>query len=254
MQIGNVLRKTEKLIADNSPTIMTTIGVIGTVSTAYLTGKATFKAADILRNEHEAVEHSGGILTFQDDVRIVWKLYIPAATVGSITIASIIGANRVGTRRAAAMAAAYSISEKAFDEYKAKVIEKIGENKEQAVRDSIAEDHIRQPSEQRDTIVLGTGKSLCYDAFSGRYFESSVEEIKKAVNDINYIVNNHMYASLTDYYDKIGLPPIPISDDLGWSTNELMDINITAIVAEDGRPCIHISFSVEPIRNYFRTH
>lgn len=254
MKALHILRKTEKLITDNSPTIMTTVGVMGTITTAYLTGKASFKAADILRIEHEAAEAAGHFPDVKVDVQLVWRLYIPAATVGTVTVASIIAANRVGMRRAAAMAAAYSISEKAFDEYKAKVVEHIGQTKEQSVRDSIAQDRVNQPSEQRESIVIGTGKVLCYEQFSGRYFESSMEEIKKAQNDLNYIVINQNYASLSDLYDNLGLSRTGISDDVGWNSDHLLEIEFSTTLAEDGRPCISIGFSVEPIRNYFRAH
>lgn len=34
------------------------------------------------------------------------------------------------------------------------------------------------------TIITGNGKQLCYDGVSGRYFESSIQEIETAVNKI----------------------------------------------------------------------
>ena len=40
--------KLKYLLNENSTTILTAVGVVGTVGTAYLTGRATFKAAEII--------------------------------------------------------------------------------------------------------------------------------------------------------------------------------------------------------------
>lgn len=45
-------------------------------------------------------------------------------------------------KRTAALATAYKLSETALTEYKEKVVETIGEKKEQLVRDKIDKDHI----------------------------------------------------------------------------------------------------------------
>jgi hypothetical protein len=46
--LHSMLKLTEKYIIDNSPTLLSGIAVTGTLMTGYLTGKATFKAADLI--------------------------------------------------------------------------------------------------------------------------------------------------------------------------------------------------------------
>jgi hypothetical protein len=252
-QIVNTIHKFTK---DNSPLILTVIGVTGTVSTALLVGKASYRSAlviDQLKNEAEAFG------TPEPDakakVQAVWPLFIPAVGTGAMTVTCVILANRIGTKRAAAMAAAYTVVEKSFEEYREKVIEKLGPNKEQAARDEIAQERVdKNPVGNREIIVTGNGEVPFFDVYTGRYFYSTYEDVKKAENDLNYKIIHHNYASLNDFYDKIGLSHTPLGEEVGWNSNKLMDMFISTTVTDDQRPCFSIEFTTVPVRNYDRTY
>ena len=96
------------------------------------------------------------------------------------------------------------------------------------------------------------GEQLCYDSYSDRYFKSEMETLKKAMNDLNYKINNDSYASLNDFYDLVGLDRIPIGEEVGWSLDKLLDIHFTTTLATDGRPAIAMEYGVVPTRGYFR--
>jgi len=252
--INELFKRLEKLVVDNSPTILTAIGVMGTLTTAYLTGRASFKAAEIL-SYAENGKHLGARkpIEFREKVQLCWKLYIPAAGTAVVTIAAIIGANRIGTRRAAALAAAYSVSERAFEEYRAKVIEKLGDRKEEAVRDEIAQDRVkRDPVDDRTVIVSGRGEVLCYEAYTGRYFKSDMETLRKAENDINRQVIHDGFASLGDFYDLVGLPKTSVSDEIGWTSEKPLEIHFSSVLSNDNIPCISIEYRGVPIRHFDR--
>ena len=107
----------------------------------------------------------------------------------------------------AALAALYSLSETAFREYKEKVVEEIGRNKELKVRDSIAQDRVTtNPVGDRTIIFTGNGEVLCYDALCDRYFKSSAEKIRQQVLELNEDLRNDMWLDLNDLYYAIGLP------------------------------------------------
>lgn len=255
MNLGNLFKHAGKFLADNSPTIMTAIGVTGTLATAYFTGKASYEAAKVIETErsnrllHE--EEERGPLEPKDIFDLTWKLYIPAVGTAAATIACIVAANRVGTRRAAALASAYTLLDRAFDEYKDKVIEKIGATKERAFKDEIAQDHIsRNPPDDKQIIIVGNDDVLFREGLSGRYFMSTIQKVMAAQNQINSDVINHDYASLTDFYFLLKLPKTEMSDELGWNNEKLMDIVISPAMSEDERPCFEISFNKTPIRNY----
>lgn len=234
----------EKIVADNSPLILTAVGVAGTVSTAFLTGKASIKANDILRSEPE-------LDTFVKKVKRVWTCYIPPVVSGLFTTTAIILANRIGTRRAAAMAAAYSISEKMFSEYKDHVIDTFGAKNEELVRMDVAQDRIyKNPLSSNEVVIIGTGKVLCYDEISGRYFESDMETLRRVQNDINQEVLQYMYSSLHDMYNKLGLPTTPYSTEIGWTMDSMLEFKFSTCLSEDNRPCISVGYSTYPVRDH----
>jgi len=252
VEISDLAKRLAKLTADNSPAIFTALGVAGALTTAYLTGKASFKAAKIISDEEFSVSRGVSFrLGTRDKVEKVWKLYIPPAGSAVVTIACIILANRIGSRRAAALAAAYAISERGFAEYKQKVVEKLGAPKEQKVRDEIAQERVNK-NPFNDLFVIGEGQALCYDSYTGRYFLCDMESIRRAENDINYEINSNYYASLTDFYNKIGLPRTSMSDNVGWNADKLLEVEYSAVLSETGKPCIAIDFRVEPVRGYSR--
>lgn len=252
-----IVKKAEKLVADNSPAILTGVGVTGSLTMAFFAGRASFKAGELIADEQYRLDHhrTSHELDTKEKFLLVWKLYIPAVGTGVLTIASIIGANKIGTRRTAAVAAAYSISEKAISEYKDKVIENIGSAKEQKIRDDIAQDQvIRNPVSGNEVIITGDGEVLCYDQFSSRYFKSSMETLKKAQNDINYTVLNEGYASLGDFYKKIGIDETAYSEEVGWTTDKLLELKFSTSMSDDQRPCISFNFCSAPVRDYYRIH
>ena len=247
--LGELAKRFEKLVLDNSPAILTAIGVTGALTTAYLTGRASLKAAQIL-DENES---NHDLLEVKDKVALTWKLYIPAAGTAVLTVAAIIGANRIGSRRAAALAVAYSVSEKAFEEYRQKVVERLGEKKEQAFRDEMAQERIsRDPIGNQTIIITGRGNVLCYEEFTGRYFHSDMETLRKAQNDINEQVINDSYASLSDLYSLLGLPQTTNSDEIGWNLDKLLKLTYSYVPAEDDTPCLSVGFTTAPIRHYNR--
>ncbi len=249
--------KGQVVVKEHSTTILTAAGVTGTVTVAYLSGKASVKAYKILDHEQKHLfELEGGApveLDKKEKLKLVWKEYIPTVAVGSLTVASIVGANRISSNQTAAMVAAYGVSEKAFSEYKDKVAEHLTKPKNQAIKDEIAQDRVNK-NPPGTIIMTGAGEVLCYDGMTGRYFKSSVEAIKKAQNEINHSLMHSGPESLSAFYGLIGLPATSMSDELGWNSNELMDITFSTTMSPEGEPCIAIDFARAPIPHYFRTY
>jgi hypothetical protein len=257
MSLSTVASRLAKFAIDNSPTILTSIGVVGAVTTAYLAGKASFEASDLIRLK-EADDEQRGVLPLdrkellKDRVDLVWRLYIPTATTCAATIICIIGANRVGARRAAALAAGYSILEKAGEEYRAKVAEKFGERKEEQVRDEINQDRVTK-SYSSDMKLLGLADGeLCYDKFSDRFFLGSVESIQAAVNVLNNDMNHNGYATLGDFYRLLEIEVPAFAESIGWNTDRLLEVRCGSTLAHDRLPAIVMEFRHDPRPDYGR--
>jgi hypothetical protein len=242
--IGNVLAK-------NSPTILTGLGVAGVITTAIMAVKATPKALLIVdQEEHLRTLHDNDPepLTPVEILKLTWKCYIPAMIMGGVTIGCIIGANSVNLKRNAALASLYSISETALKEYKEKVVETIGENKHRQIEDEIAHDRItRNPPIDEEIIFTGKGDTLCYDSLSGRYFKSDPEKIRGAFNTLNYNMRNEMFVTLNQFYSDLGLQETTLGDLMGWHIDQgIVEPRLSSQLNNNDKPCLVINYTIEP--------
>ena len=87
--------------------------------------------------------------------------------------------------------------------------------------------------------------------FSGRYFKSDIEKIKKAECELNRQMLDDMYVSLNDFYYEIGLDSVKLGDELGWNVDSgYIDLSFSSQLASDGTPCLVIDYSVAPRYDY----
>ena len=250
--LSKIAKSVRMTISKHSPEILTGIGIAGMVTTTVMAVKATPKA--IILIEERKNNDDVAKLTFIETVKTAWTCYIPAAVTGGLSIACLVGASSVNVRRNAALATAYTLSESALKEYQGKVIETIGEKKEQSVRDAVAKDRIdRNPVSSREVIITERGNTLCYDVISGRYFKSDIDKLKKAENELNRQMRDEMYISLNEFYYEIGLNPTSIGDDLGWNIDHgYIELNFSSQLADEGTPCLVIDYRVAPRYEYNR--
>ncbi len=241
MNIARLLPNLLKTVKTHSPEILTALGVSGVISTAYLTAKATFKAVDILEDSD--------IKTVKERRLLLCKEYIPAGISGVASIACIIGASKAQGRRTAAAVTAYSLTERAFSEYKEKVVEQIGKGKEQKIRDEIAQDRVNQtPPPSKEVVMIGPGQVLCCELYTHRYFRSDMETLRRVQNDINARINSDRYVPLFEFYELVGLPYTTASNELGWDSDRQMELIFSTVMSEQGEPCLSFDYNyVKPI-------
>lgn len=245
--ISELAKRAAKLASDNSPAILTATAVTGVVTTAVLAARASFEAADILAMEEE-LRPDEFIRMLEEDrlgrTKLIWKCYIPTAIVAGSTIAACLASQHISSRRSAALLSAYSLSENAFKEYKNKVVEQVGAKKEQGVRDAVAEDrlHANPPSE---VMIIGDSEIMCYDMYSDRYLKSDMQALRRAENDINRDINTDMYASLSDFYNLIGMKPTSSADQLGWNGDNKLELEFTSVLLEE-KPYLAFRFKRDP--------
>lgn len=252
LNMAQILKGARMFMSKHSPEILTGIGTAGLITTTVLAVKATPKALKLI--EEAKKESHKDELTPVETVKATWKCYIPAATIAVTSVACIVGGTRVGMRRNAALATAYKLSETALTEYKQKVVETIGEKKEEAVREAIDKDHIeKNPVSKNDVIITGKGKTLCYDHHSGRYFEGDIDRIKRAEITLNREMFQDIsgYVSLNDFYDEIGIDRVPLGDELGWNTVKgVIKLHLGSQLTDDDRPCVVIDHDNPPVYGY----
>lgn len=250
--LATITKDIRKFASKRSPEILTGIGIAGMITTTILAVRATPKALELIEEQKE--EESVDELSSFEVVKVAWKPYIPAMVTCVVSAACLIGASSVNTKRNAALATAYKLSETALSEYREKVVETIGEKKERIVRDKVAEERVKKnPVSKNEVIVTGNGKTLCFDPISGRYFMCSIETIKRAENDLNKQMLHDIsgYVSLNEFYDELGLDHTSVGNDLGWNTNQLIDIDFSSQLNDNGEPSVVLDYLVAPKCDYY---
>lgn len=248
-------------LESNAGTILTSGGVVGTVTTAVLAAKGHHMAMTKLQQAEMqyATEHDGvGALDTKDKAKVIWPHYVPPVIIGSLTVSSIVAANMVSAKKAAALAAAYTVADGRLTEYKDKVAEKLTGPKNQAIHDEIAQDRVtKNPPRDNEVIIIASGEVLCHDSISGRYFHSTVEQIRKAEHEINHQLATCQYASLSEFYHEIGLKATVLSDTVGWSAIEqdvMFELKLSSVTTPDQKPCISVDYSIMPTPNYHQSY
>lgn len=263
MTIDKLVKKAVHTLDVNSPTILTGIGVAGLITTVIFAIKDTIKATEVLHQEAEfkyeqweenTGEHRSAYptdpFTTEEIINLTWKCYIPTVGMGTLTIASIIFANKINLRRNAALASLYSIAESTLREYQTKVVEQIGEKKEEKIQGEIAQEHIDQhPVNDKTVVLTGNGNYLCFDDFSSRYFRSDIEALRRAENKFNKELLREGWLGINEFYDQIGLEPIELGDEFGWiAERSLLEMKFSTKMSKDtNEPCLVIGYTVTPI-------
>lgn len=239
--------------------------IAGTILTAVTSWRAGVKAEKILEKQKVKME---GLKAFEesdpelyqeekrkvtiDTVKELAPVVAPVVLSAGGTIVSVIGGYKVASNQIAVLSSLYSMSEKAYADYKGKTKELIGPKKEQEISDSVNADKIAaNPPIGNYIIQTGHGSVLCYDDYSGRYFYSDPEYIRKVVNDINEQLHGDYYVSLNDFFERLGLSNCKLGEDIGFCEEDgnlsvAFSATLTSIGDKDNIPCLVLTYDVSP--------
>lgn len=247
MSYSNVMKTVKIFTKKNAPVIATTLAIASATASVVFAAKAGMTAKEKL----DELKKSEKDLKTSDKIKATWKIYIPTALMLTSTIVSITTLHRVGVSRETSALALFKASETAFSQYRNKVVEKLGESDEKKVREEVITERIAKNPPTNEVIVV-SGDVLVFDVYSGRYFQSSMTKIDAAVNEFNRKVIHEGYASLTEFYDLIGLEPNGSSDDVGWMSDALLEVSYSSVLTPDGSPCLAVDFRTTPVLDYDR--
>lgn len=243
-----LVRSSQLFVKRNASTILTVVGGVGVVTTTVLGIKATPKALILL---DDARKEKGTKLTKLEKVKVAAPVYIPTIVTGVATLTCIFGANVLNKRHQASLVSAYTLLDNSYKEYKAKVNELYGEETDIYIKEEISKDKY-EATELRDD------ERLFYDAYSGRYFKSTLVRVAEAEYILNRDIHTHGWAELKLFYDYIGLKDVEGSDVLGWSEGQnyeaywqsWVDFNHKRAVTDDGDEYIILTMFQEPYVGY----
>ncbi len=247
--LSSIAKSVRTAMKKHSPEILTGIGIAGMVTTVVMAVRATPKALVLMEEKKE--EYGADKLTVKETVEAAWRCYIPAAVVGTASIACLIGASSTNFHRNAALATAYTLSESTLKEYQKKVVETVGEKKEQTIRESVSKEKMNANPVREIILTEKGGNTICYDVLSGRYFKSDRDKIMQAMNKLNRQMRDETYVTLNEFYYELGLDGTKMGDMLGWNIDKgYIDLNFSSHLDANGTPCLVIDYQVAPVYDY----
>lgn len=244
------LKGVKTFLSQNSPTILTVMGIVGTVSTAVMASQATSKAKDII-HENKAEDAD-----WRDKVALTWKCYIPTALMGVSTVGCIVGSHLCNEGQKTALQSAYLLSQTTLQEYQKRVIARIGEKKErevyaETVKEVAAQQPLYSSGDIGDKVIdTGRGNTLFYDTIAQQYFKSDINCIKAAVNELNYEVRTEMYFDWNEILYRWGLPLRKYGSELIFDVDRPLEVRMTPEMMDNGQVRILLDYDLFPKSTY----
>jgi len=229
----------------HSPTILFAGGVVGIAGTVVLACRATLKMENVLDNaetkraqidqalkisdpkrySEKDAKHDRGLVKIQLAGDMV-KLYAPPVALGVASIAALTGSHVILTKRNVALTAAYKVLDEGFNEYRKRVREEFGEEKERELRHDIREETYRMDDTKEGKvreIKVGTAKASIY----ARFFDE-LNDNWKSNHELNLMflnmkqnyANDRLHAKghlfLNEVYDELGIERSKAGQVVGW--------------------------------------
>ena len=253
--IGRTVARNALLVQKASPGMLLTTGIVGMVGSTVLACRATLKMDEVLTESKSKLDlaktlvhedysskdrqRDVALIYFQTSVKVA-QLYAPAVLVGTISIAALTRSHSILTQRNAALMSAYAALEKGFKEYRARVVEKYGEEQDQDFRYGIERVEVidAQTKEKRVKMTV-PGEPSIYARFFDEMSSSWNREpeynfifLKAQQNYANDLLNSRGHLFLNEVYDLLGLERSMAGSVVGWlrssngSTDNFVDFGI----------------------------
>ena len=229
-----------------SPTLLFAAGVVGVVGTVVLASRATLKLdrmTDDWQKEKQLLEENNAerrdmVFFYTRSAKELVLLYAPTVVVGAASIGCLTGAHNMLNRRNVALTAAYAGLEQTFKEYRERIAEEYGEEKDLEARYGA----VRKDDTKKGEVSKIAPRTLVNPLYA-RFFDETCPSWNRR-QDYNMIFletqqtywNNRLHATghvfLNEVYDSLGFERSKAGQIMGW------------ILTKDGSTDGHIDFGL----------
>ena len=223
----------------HSPRILFVGGVVGVVGTTVLACKATLKLDEVLE-EHQkstfdiqAEQHPSysdkdrkrdQAYVYVRTVSKIGKLYAPAIGLGVVSVGALTGSHVVLSKRNVALTAAYGALEKGFEEYRARVVADVGEDKDREYRYGSETREIQTKNgKTKEIVTVKPGNPSIYARYFDEYSTSWQRQpeynlifLKCQQNYANDLLHSRGHVFLNEVYDMLGIERSKAGAVVGW--------------------------------------
>ena len=248
--------KCEGLVKKHSPEILAGVGVVGVVASTVLACKATMKVNDILTDAKEQIDKVNSVRNnpayadryseedAKKDLSVVYvqkgvelvKVYLPAFTLGAVSIGCLLSSNNILRKRNAALGAAYATLDKSYKAYRNRVVERFGSEVEKEIRYNIIAEEIEHTTideEGNEVVVKEEVKTMdpnLYSDYAKFFDESNVNWNRNPEYNLMFLKSQQQYANdllksrgrlfLNEVYDMLGMERTKAGQVVGWVYDE----------------------------------
>ncbi len=253
--VARTFHKAGFQLKKHSPEILVATGVISTIAGVAMACKATLKVNEVVdeaKNNIDIIHESTEVgLTpgnvpysaedSKKDLAIVYtqtglklaKLYAPAAIALTAGVGCMLASHGIMHKRNAALAAAYTVVDKSFKEYRGRVAEKFGKDIEKELKYGLKTEEVEMKvvdENGKEKTVKETVTTSVLDQYSeyAKFFDDGCKgwdkdaEYNKAFLRGTQMWANDLlaargYVFLNEIYDALGIPRTKAGQVVGWT-------------------------------------
>ena len=237
----------------HSPEILVVGGVVGLVTSGVMACKATTKLSTILDDSKEQIElfdkvaanpemvkeeytvedaeKDKKIVKVQTAVKVA-KLYAPSIAVGVVSIGAIFASNNIMRKRNVALGAAYATVDRAFKDYRNRVVDRFGEELDKELRYNLKTKEVKETIEDENGKKKTVKRNIKYmdsampSEFAVIYDDGCAGWTKDPEDNKFFLIQQQRYAnerlkrrgylSLNEVYELLGFPSTKAGQVVGW--------------------------------------
>ena len=237
----------------HSPEILVVGGVVGLVTSGVMACKATTKLSAILDDSKEQIElfdkvaanpemvkeeytvedaeKDKKIVRVQTAVKVA-KLYAPSIAIGVVSIGAIFASNNIMRKRNVALGAAYATVDRAFKDYRNRVVDRFGEELDKELRYNLKTKEVKETVEDENGKKKTVKRNIKYmdspvpSEFAVIYDDGCAGWTKDPEDNKFFLIQQQRYAnerlkrrgylSLNEVYELLGFPSTKAGQVVGW--------------------------------------
>lgn len=234
------------LTKKNSPHIFFVGGVAGLFGSTFLACRATLQLdeklddikadLDTVKSLHNEPMGDQGVYpdekeyykdllhVYGKSAKSLGRLYGPSLAVGAVSVAALTGSHIQLTRRNAALTATLASALKAYDEYRLRVQEEIGKERELDIYRATKTEVVDGEGKKKQIVKVTdpNGLSIYARIFdeTSPYWEKSNEDnrvfLQMQQNYLNHRLHAYGHVFLNEAYDKLGFERTSAGAIVGW--------------------------------------
>ena len=243
MNISNITNNVKMFLTKNSSTILTVLSLAGVVGTVATASQDTRKAEDIITTARPRNK--------KEELKLTWKCYIPTAISAGTTMACILGSHYCSQKQKEALGSAYALSQLTLQKYQEKVIERIGKNKAEVLREDVMNEvaECRDPSigffsGMTKPIDTGHGNTLFYLIPAKLWFYSDKNFLDAQTNAMNHDVMTEMFYDGNEIMYRWGLPFDSRNSEWIFTAEDMFEPHYEAKLMDNGQVRVNIDYEL----------